>query len=81
MKVELVTHKSGEQIPIMLDASDMPVVLPNEFILSRRSRSTNTLIRNLRELSVLYRWLDKSNCDLLIMILESKNYLIDMVTF
>lgn len=64
MKIELVTHKTGEQIPMMLDAYGMPVVLPNEFILSRRSLSTNTLVRNLRELSVLYRWLEKSNCDL-----------------
>lgn len=64
MKIELVTHKTGEQIPMMLDAYGMPVVLPNEFILSRRSLSTNTLVRNLRELSVLYRWLGKSNCDL-----------------
>lgn len=64
MKIELVTHKIGEQIPMMLDAYGMPVVLPNEFILSRRSLSTNTLVRNLRELSVLYRWLEKSNCDL-----------------
>ncbi|HFG1810876.1 TPA: tyrosine-type recombinase/integrase [Vibrio cholerae] len=64
MKIELVTHETGEQIPMMLDDSGMPVVLPNEFILARRSLSTNTLVRNLRELSVLYRWLDKSNCDL-----------------
>lgn len=35
----------------------MPVVLSNEFILARRSLSANTLVRNLRELSVLYRWL------------------------
>lgn len=56
MKIELVTHETGEQIPMMLDDSGMPVVLPNEFILARRSLSTNTLVRNLRELSVLYRW-------------------------
>ena len=79
MKVELVTHKSGEQIPIMLDASDMPVVLPNEFILSRRSRSTNTLIRNLRELSVLYRWLDKSNCDLSAKLLAQNSFNKDFI--
>lgn len=64
MQIELVTHKTGEQIPIMLDVSGMPVVLPNEFILARRSLSTNTLVRNLIELSVRYRWLDKSNCGL-----------------
>lgn len=64
MKIVLVTHTTGEQIPIMLDASGMPITLPNEFILSRRTRSSNTLVRNLRELSVLYRWLSESNCDL-----------------
>ncbi|WP_333781186.1 site-specific integrase, partial [Yersinia intermedia] len=74
MKIELVTHKTGEQIPIMLDASGMPVVLPNEFILARRSLSTNTLVRNLRELSVLYRWLDKSNCDLSAKLLAQNSF-------
>jgi integrase len=64
MKIELVTHKTGEQIPMILDTSGMPIVLPNEFILSRRSLSTNTLVRNLRELLVLYRWLGRLNCDL-----------------
>ena len=49
IKIELATHKTGKQIPIMLDASGMPVVLPNEFILARRALSTNTLARNLRE--------------------------------
>ncbi|GIA89178.1 integrase [Vibrio cholerae] len=44
MKIELVTHETGEQIPMMLDDSGMPVVLPNEFILARRSLSTNTLV-------------------------------------
>ncbi|WP_093317398.1 tyrosine-type recombinase/integrase [Thorsellia anophelis] len=74
MKIELVTHKTGEQIPMMLDTSGMPVVLPNEFILSRRSLSTNTLVRNLRELSVLYRWLDKSNCDLSARLLAQNSF-------
>lgn len=64
MRVELVTHESGEQMPILLDAAGMPVVLPNEFILSKRNLSANTLVRNLRELLVFYRWLDKSHIDL-----------------
>ncbi|HEJ2755849.1 TPA: site-specific integrase [Pseudomonas aeruginosa] len=74
MRIELITHKTGEQIPVMLDACDMPVVLPNEFILSRRSLSTNTLVRNLRELSVLYRWLEKSNCDLFVKLLARSSF-------
>lgn len=28
MKIELVTHKTGEQIPMMLDAYGMPVMTP-----------------------------------------------------
>lgn len=64
MRIETVTHKTGEQIPMMLDASGLPVVLPNEFVLSRRSLSTNTLVRNLRELAVLYRWLEKGQFEL-----------------
>lgn len=74
MKIELVTHETGEQIPMMLDDSGMPVVLPNEFILARRSLSTNTLVRNLRELSVLYRWLDKSNYDLSAKLLAQNSF-------
>ncbi|OSI09798.1 tyrosine-type recombinase/integrase [Neisseria zoodegmatis] len=74
MKINLVTHKTGEQIPIMLDSSDMPVVLPNEFILTRRSLSTNTLVRNLRELSVFYRWLAKSNYDLSAKLLAQNSF-------
>jgi len=65
MHVKVVTHKTGEQIPIMLDAHGMPNTLPNEFVLSRRALSTNTLVRNLRKLSVLYDWLEVSGCDLL----------------
>ncbi|MES9943322.1 MAG: site-specific integrase, partial [Candidatus Thiodiazotropha sp. 6PLUC7] len=52
------THNSASR------ASGLPVVLPNEFVLSRRSLSTNTLVRNLRELAVLYRWLEKGQCEL-----------------
>ncbi|HBP29732.1 MAG TPA: integrase [Advenella kashmirensis] len=64
MRIVIITHKSAEQIPIILDATSLPVVLPNEFILTRRSLSTNTLVRNLRELAVLYRWLEKGQCEL-----------------
>jgi site-specific recombinase XerD len=74
MRVELVNHTSGEQFPILLDDQGLPLVLPNEFVLSRRSLSTNTLVRNLRELSVLYRWLDKSNCDLSVKLLAQNSF-------
>lgn len=74
MRVEVVNHKSGEQFPILLDDQGLPLVLPNEFVLPRRSLSTNTLVRNLRELSVLYRWLDKSNCDLSAKLLAQNSF-------
>ncbi len=59
MKIETITHPSGDQLPILLDSDGLPTPAPNEFILSRRHLSTNTLVRNLRELAVLYRWLKK----------------------
>lgn len=74
MHVKVVTHKTGEQIPIMLDAHGMPITLPNEFVLSRRALSTNTLVRNLRELSVLYDWLEASGCDLSTKLLAQNSF-------
>lgn len=64
MKVETVTHESGDLLPLLLDSEGMPIPAPNEFIISRRSLSPNTLTRNLRELSVLYLWLEKEDIDL-----------------
>lgn len=63
MRIEIITHKTGEQIPMMVDGTGLPVVLPNEFVLSRRYLSTNTLVRNLRELAVLYLWLEREKFD------------------
>ena len=64
MKVKVVTHPNGEQIPIILDYDGLPIPAPNEYLLSRRDRSTNTLIRNARELSLLYEWLYREEIDL-----------------
>jgi len=64
MKVEIIAHESGDLLPMLLDGDDMPIPAPNEFIISRRSLSPNTLTRNLRELSVLYIWLEKESIDL-----------------
>jgi integrase len=63
MKIEIIDHESGDQLPILLDASGMPLPLPMEFILGRRALSTNTHTRNLRELSVLFRWADHKKID------------------
>lgn len=64
MRVEVITHKSGEQLPIILDHDGLPIPTPNEFILGRRSLGTNTLVRNSRELCILYRWLETANIDI-----------------
>lgn len=57
MKVKLITHPSGDQLPLLVNEDGLPIPSPNEFIIGRRSLSTNTLTRNLRELAVLYNWL------------------------
>ncbi|WDD99602.1 site-specific integrase [Thalassomonas actiniarum] len=64
MKVEVIAHESGDLLPLLLGNDDMPIPAPNEFIISRRSLSPNTLVRNLRELLVLYLWLEKEKIDL-----------------
>jgi len=71
MKVEIITHPTGIELPILLDSDGLPIPSPNEFILSRRTLSTNTLIRNLRELTIFYNWIQRENIDLP-MRLESK---------
>ncbi len=64
MRIVTVSHRSGDLLPILLDGDGLPIPSPNEFLLSRRNLSTNTLIRNLRELSVFYRWLEDRQIDL-----------------
>ncbi|MEO5970659.1 MAG: site-specific integrase [Bdellovibrionia bacterium] len=64
MRVETLTHPTGDQIPILLDETGLPIPTPNEFILGRRALSTSTLVRNLRELAVFYGWLDKKSINL-----------------
>ncbi|MCH2058863.1 MAG: site-specific integrase [Thalassotalea sp.] len=59
MKVETISHESGDQLPILLDRDGMPIPAPNEFLISRRYLSPNTLARNARELLVFYLWLNK----------------------
>jgi hypothetical protein len=65
MNVRLVQHPSGELIPILLDELNLPVCLPNEFILGRRALASNTLVRNSRELAVLHSWAVASEVDLI----------------
>lgn len=42
MKIEVITHTSGDQLPILVDCNGLPMPTPNEFIMGRRSLSTDT---------------------------------------
>jgi len=64
LKIEIISHPSGDQLPMLVDGNGLPIPSPNEFILSRRSLGTNTLVRNLRELSIFFHWLETNNIDL-----------------
>lgn len=64
MRIEIIDHQSGEQLPVLLDSDGLPIPMPSEFVLGRRALGTNTLVRNLRELSLLYRWLKKERIDI-----------------
>lgn len=74
MWVENISHASGDQLPLLVDDDGLPIVMPNEFVISRRALSPNTLIRNLRELSVFYCWLLRENIDLLTMIKSDRTF-------
>lgn len=47
----MTQYPSGDQLPMLVDNDGLPIPTPNEFIIGRRFLSTNTLIRNLRELN------------------------------
>ena len=53
MQIENLRHPSGQIIPMLVDEAGLPIVGPNEWVLSRYQRSENTLRRNLGELSIL----------------------------
>ena len=74
MDVEVILHDSGELLPILLDGDGMPIPLPNEFILSKRHASSNTLIRNLREIKLLYQWLHIHHIDLYERLIQKKPF-------
>lgn len=74
MHVKIISHPSGDQLPMLVDGDGMPIPLPNEFIMGRRALSPNTLIRNLRELSVLFKWLESENIDLMQRIRSSQRF-------
>ncbi|MGQ8817258.1 hypothetical protein [Serratia sp. NA_13] len=63
MDVKMVRHPSGWNLPILLDDDGLPIPLANEWVLQRRGLSPNTLTRNLRELAILFAWLDSLRID------------------
>lgn len=74
MDVEVILHDSGELLPILLDDDGMPIPLPNEFILFKRHASSNTLIRNLREIKLLYEWFHIHKIDLYDRMIQKKPF-------
>lgn len=61
VKVQL---ESGERLPMLLDSQGLPVVPVNEWVLSRKHKSLNTLSNNVQELTPLYVWLESRGEDL-----------------
>ncbi|HSW93374.1 MAG TPA: hypothetical protein VLJ15_03355 [Gammaproteobacteria bacterium] len=47
MKIEVITHPSGDQLPMLVDNNGLPIPTPNEFIMGRRFLSTNTGMKSL----------------------------------
>lgn len=65
MSVQIISHPSGDQLPIVLDDLGMPIPVINEFLISRRHLSSNTLRRNAQEIEVLWKWFDREQIDFL----------------
>ncbi|MBC8998754.1 site-specific integrase [Pseudomonas sp. N40(2020)] len=63
MEVVMVEQETGERLPMILGADGLPDPAPNEWLLSRRGSSTNTLLRNARELAILVSWLEERRID------------------
>ncbi|WP_034379371.1 hypothetical protein [Herbaspirillum sp. CF444] len=62
--VEITNHPSGDQLPLLIDQDGQPIPWPNEFILGRRYLAANTLVRNLREIAIFWRWLEREQINL-----------------
>lgn len=74
MYIDVVKFKNGQRLPLLLDGNGMPVVAPNEWVLSRRQRALKTLARNLQELLPLYFWLSERCIDLHTQILSGRSW-------
>ncbi|HEP8911466.1 TPA: site-specific integrase [Pseudomonas aeruginosa] len=65
MAVVMVEHETGERLPMILDLDGLPEPFPCEWLLSRRGSSTNTLVRNARELDIMFNWVWEREIDFL----------------
>jgi hypothetical protein len=36
MRIEVITHPSGDQLPMLVDDNELPIPTPNELIMGRR---------------------------------------------
>lgn len=64
MKVKIIAHETGDLLPLLLDSDGLPIPAPNEFIISRRYLSPNSLVKDIRALAILYTWLKQEEIDL-----------------
>jgi len=74
MKIEIISHPSGDQLPMLTDEDGLPITLPSEFVIARRHLSLNTLIRNLRDIAAFWRWLIREDIDLVFKIRSGKQF-------
>lgn len=74
MAVVMVEQETGERLPMILDADGLPDPASNEWLLSRRGSSTNTLLRNARELDILVSWLHDSGINIVERIRSEWNF-------
>lgn len=65
MAVVMVEHETGERLPMIVDLDGLPEPFPCEWLLSRRGSSTNTLVRNARELDIMFNWVWEREIDFL----------------
>ena len=62
MKIISVTEPTtAEHLPILVDHYEMPMLLPTEFAIARHHLSPHTVLRQLREIKVLYFYLHERN--------------------
>ena len=41
LRIVVITHPSGDQLPMLVDDTGLPLPTPNEFIMGRRNKTSN----------------------------------------